>query len=163
LVLASKNGQIKRTRVKDLGIAKLPKVSNVMTLDENDRLISAALASSDKVETNVSVVTKDGNAIAYPIDQIPVIGKNGSGVKNLNLKDNDSIAAIFLNESSKEYVVIACEQGAKRIKTSSITIGKRTNQPKSVVLQSKTNPLFVINAFAVSNSDKISVLDSSNK
>jgi topoisomerase-4 subunit A len=48
LVIATKEGSIKRTKVSDLGISKLTKISTVMGLDENDSLVSCLVTEDNE-------------------------------------------------------------------------------------------------------------------
>jgi DNA gyrase/topoisomerase IV subunit A len=151
---------IKRTLVKDLGISKLTKITKVMKLSNDDKVVSCLITSDQNA--NVGVVSELGKIIIYPSDQISIIGKDGSGVKNTNLED-ENIASIFLNNTSKDYLLIVSKQGMKRIKKETLPLGNRTNSPKSFVSQVKNNPIIIKNAFEINQNDMINCLEENGK
>jgi topoisomerase-4 subunit A len=150
LILATKDGMIKRTLVKDLNISKLTKISVCMKLAENDLIVSCCISphasASDEM---LGVVTKNGIGLTYPTNQINVIGKNGAGVKNVSLKENDNVVAIFIDDSKSEFVLLAAIQGMKRIHRNLLSVGNRGNVGKSLISQIKSNPIVVLNAFEI--------------
>jgi topoisomerase-4 subunit A len=161
LIIASKKCMVKRTTIEDLGISKLTKSSMVMKLEENDAVVSAQIINQNDEDKNVCVITTTGRGIKYPLSQISVVGKNAAGVKNTGA--DEDIAALFVDHQNKEFACIAANQGFKRLKINDISLGARTNSPKFILSQIKSNPIVVINAFAVSQSDLISYVDATNQ
>ncbi len=161
LTLASKNGMIKRVLVKSLGISKLTKISTCMNLDENDTLVSCLLHESEN-NNKVGVVTKYGMGLIYPADQISVVGKSAAGVKSISLKDNDEVAAIFDANNENNFILIAANQGMKRMKPSCFQLGNRANVGKHIVLPIKTNPIKIINAYSINNATIVNALDTNH-
>jgi DNA gyrase/topoisomerase IV subunit A len=159
LIIASSKGIIKRTLIKDLGISKLTKISMVMNLDEGDTIASCVI--SDTIDDNnqmLSVVTKYGMGLCYPTNQISVVSRIAAGVKNIILQEQDEVRAIFINDTSREFVLIACAHGMKRIRPELIPIGNRARIGKSLISQIKSNPIEVLNAFPVNMNEKINNL-----
>jgi topoisomerase-4 subunit A len=156
LIIATRNGMIKRTLVRDLGISKLTKITTVMNLDEGDTIVSCVVSenSNDQNEM-IGVITKYGLGLFYPSNQISVISRTAAGVKNVSLRDEDEVSAIFIDDPSREFILIACVQGMKRIRREQILIGKRTNQGKPLISQVKSNPIKVLNAFPVNMNELI--------
>jgi topoisomerase-4 subunit A len=158
LILASKNGMIKRTLVKDLNISKLTKISVVMNLDENDSLASCAIApTSDDTNGNIITITESGVGLSYPIAQVSVVSKTAAGVKNISLRDDDKVASVFLDNPTSEFVLIATRSGCKRVRREIINFSNRANVGKPLINQSKSNPFVVINAFAVNMNEIINI------
>jgi topoisomerase-4 subunit A len=158
LVLASRNGMIKRTLVKELNISKLTKISTVMNLDEGDLLISCDVATnSDTTNQRIVSITENGMGLSYPLDQISIVSKTAAGVRNVSLRDDDKVASIFLENNNAEFVLIATKQGCKRIRKELINQGSRANVGKSLINQSKSNPFIVINAFPTNANEIIHI------
>jgi topoisomerase-4 subunit A len=156
LILASRNGMIKRTLVKELNISKLTKISTVMNLDDGDLLISCDIASSsDTTNQTVVTITENGMGLSYPLEQISVVSRTAAGVRNISLRDDDKVASIFIGDDHAEFVLIATKQGCKRIRKELINQGSRANVGKSLINQSKSNPFIVINAFPTNANDII--------
>jgi topoisomerase-4 subunit A len=161
LIIATKKGMIKRTLVKDLNVTKFAKISTIMNLDEGDEICSCVISSTSTNENEmIGVITKYGMGVKYPTNQINVVGRNAAGVKNVSLKDNDEVSAIFIDDTTIDFVLIACNQGSKRIYRDQLPLGNRTNVGKSLISQIKSNPITVINAFEVKMNDLMNHVNS---
>jgi DNA gyrase/topoisomerase IV subunit A len=156
LIIASRQGMIKRTLIKELGISKLTKISTVMNLDDGDSISSCVVSDTiDDPTQLLGVITKYGMGMFYLTNQINIVSRNASGVKNISLRDNDEVAAIFIDDPKREFVLIACIQGMKRIRRELIPPGNRTNVGKTLISQIKSNPIEVLNVFAVNMNEMI--------
>jgi DNA gyrase/topoisomerase IV subunit A len=147
---------IKRTMLDDLSVSRLNKPSTIMGLDDNDEIVSCLLTiKNDAPESNelIGAVTQTGSVLLYPINQINIIGKNGSGVKNLNTLED--ISSIFIDNPSNAFLVLSANQGAKKIKRELLSVGKRAGKPKPMIASNKIN---VISSFEINNSDTVNVL-----
>jgi topoisomerase-4 subunit A len=161
LIIATKCGMIKRTLVKDLNISKLTKISTCMKLDENDTVVSCCISSTDNnLNELLGVITQNGVGLYYPTSQISVVGKNAAGVKNVSLRDDDNVVAIFVDDPKNEFILIAAVQGMKRIRRDLITVGNRGNVGKSLISQIKSNPIVVLNAFQTNMNETINNINS---
>ena len=161
LVIASKNGMIKRTLIKELNITKFAKISTIMNLDEGDEIVSCVITPTSTNENEmIGVITKLGMGLKYPSSQINVVGRAAAGVKNVSLRDKDEVAAIFIDDSKLDFILIASNQGSKRIHRDQLQLGNRTNVGKSLISQIKSNPIIVINAFEVNMNDLINHISS---
>src|SRR5690606_15351852 len=65
-------------------------------------------------EDGLMIINKSGVAIRMSMNEMRVMGRNTQGVKVINLKGNDSIAAIAKVEMDKEVEIVEEEaEGAK--------------------------------------------------
>jgi DNA polymerase III alpha subunit len=71
-----------------------------MKLKSDDRIVRAEFIK----EKNI-LITKTGYYLNYNIDEIPVAGVKASGVKGINLKDDELVSGIPFDESD-EYLTI---------------------------------------------------------
>jgi topoisomerase-4 subunit A len=157
LIIATKNNMIKRTNIEDIISSRVNKISIMMKLQDNDEVINVIEDFTTAEENNnIVVVTNKGNAITYPINQISIVGKSASGVKNINT--NEKIAAIAL--ANKELLVVGTTSGYKVIYTNNISLGKRVGKPKQFLL---LNSAEVINAFGILTNEQFVVLYNNNK
>lgn len=161
LTIATKKGMIKRTLIKDLNVTKFAKISTIMNLDEGDEAISCVISPTSTNENElVGVITKYGMGVKYPTSQINVVGRGAAGVKNVSLREDDEVAAIFIDDIKLDFVLISSNQGSKRIHRDQLSMGNRTNVGKSLISQIKSNPIIVINAFEVNMNDQINHVSS---
>jgi DNA gyrase/topoisomerase IV subunit A len=159
LIIATKKGIIKRTLIKDLGISKLTKIATVIKLDEGDLISSCVISDSiDNPNELIGVVSKYGMGLFYPSNQISVVSRNAAGVKNITLRDEDEVSAIFIDDVRREFILLGCIQGMKRIRRDAMVHGNRTNVGKSLISQIKSNPIEVLNVFEVNMNELINNL-----
>jgi DNA gyrase/topoisomerase IV subunit A len=133
LILASKNNLIKRTLHSSLSVLKSNSLSTIMGLEENDELVSCISFSKDELENKnklLGTITETGCVLLYPIESISIVGKNASGVRNLNT--SESIVSVFVDEPNNDFLVTLSTQGAKKIAREKLPIGKRCGKPKLI-------------------------------
>ena len=47
------------------------------------------------------IITQKGYALRFNADEVPVVGAKAAGVKAINLKDDDTVQAVFDGKYSK--------------------------------------------------------------
>ena len=98
IVLYTKQGMVKRTKLSDFIVTRTSKTYTSMKLKSGDELVSVELLK----EKNI-LITKTGYYLNYNVDEIPVAGVKASGVKGINLKDDELICGLPFN-GSDEYL-----------------------------------------------------------
>lgn len=163
LLLSSRNGMIKRTLVKDLIISKIAKSSPCMKLDDNDYMISAFVMPTENEKINIGIVSTSGIGYNCDIQQISLVSRNAAGVKSMNLKNDDKVAAVFPIYNPNDFILFVSDLGMKRIRASEIPNNNRPSAGKSLISQSKSNPIRLINAYNVKSNILIQYIDAENK
>ena len=111
LVMATKNGVIKRTELSEF--TNLRKSGLIaMVLREDDELIGVALTDGSG---EVLLGTHGGMAIRFPESDMRPMGRNAMGVKSIELDDGDSVVAMSI-----------VEEGALVLSITELGYGKRT-------------------------------------
>ncbi len=111
LVMATKNGVIKRTELNEF--TNLRKSGLIaMVLREDDELIGVALTDGS---SEVLLGTHGGMAIRFPESDMRPMGRNAMGVKSIELDDGDSVVAMSI-----------VEEGALVLSITELGYGKRT-------------------------------------
>ena len=78
-----------------------------ITLKGDDRLLCALNPAEGK---GVLLVTKQGMAIHFAVEEVSLVGRTAAGVKAMNLADGDRVAHAFVHNSEGE-VVLATDMG----------------------------------------------------
>jgi topoisomerase-4 subunit A len=153
LVLATKQGMVKKVLYKDFVVSRYSKPLTAMKLkDESDELVSA-FKCSDK--SDVIMVSKNGYYVKYNLSEVPVIGPKGSGVKGINLKD-DELVSLSVIKDNDEYINIATNnKTAKRVKLSDLATMSRAKKGSLLMKKVKTQNYFIIDAFTSESRDDI--------
>ena len=135
---ATKLGQIKRVERKEFSpwrtykskALKFAKLKN-----EDDQVIALAPIKLD----DVMLVTKNGYALRFNIEEVPVIGAKAAGVKAINLKKDDVLAAAFIANTDSLYILT--QRGSlKRMAVADIPVTSRANRGLQVLRELKTKP-----------------------
>ena len=134
VLVVSERGYGKRTAVEDYRVTNRGG-KGVITLNVTEKigkLIAIQMVTDDD---GLMIINKSGVAIRMGMDEMRVMGRNTQGVKVINLKKNDEIAAIAKVEMDKEVIVEEAElvEGEEGTEVSpgsdaDLTIEPETNQ-----------------------------------
>jgi len=106
LVMATKNGIIKKTKLSAYGN---PRTTGVIAinLDPNDDLIDVALTTG---LDHIILGTRDGMTIRFDEGQVRSMGRASRGVKGINLRSGDTVVGMVIVEE-KAALFTVCENG----------------------------------------------------
>ena len=106
LVMATKNGIVKKTRLSAYGN---PRTSGVIAinLDTNDDLIDVALTTGSN---HIILGTRDGMTIRFDESQVRSMGRVSRGVKGINLRAGDALVGMVIVEEGSALFTV-CEYG----------------------------------------------------
>lgn len=147
-VVITKNGLIKQTKMTEfepwrtyksrpLAIIKFKDIEDVITnvflVDENDEL-------------DVFLVSHRGFGLRYALSEVPVVGPKASGVKSINLKDEDFVVnGQLVYPMGDNPIVIVTQRGAvKRMLAQELNQLGRAKRGLMVLRELKNNPHRVI-------------------
>ena len=155
LVLATKNGMVKKTLYKDFVAQRYSKPMTAMKLkDDKDELVSV-FKTLDK--SDVIMVSKNGYYVKYNLSEVPVLGAKASGVKGINLKDDELISLSVIKPNDEYLNIVTNNKTAKRVKLMDLQIMSRAKKGSLIMKKVKTQNYFIINAFTSESRDVISL------
>ena len=135
---ATKLGQIKRVERKEFSPWRTYKSKSLKFAklkNEDDQVIALAPIKLD----DVMLVTKNGYALRFNIEEVPVIGAKAAGVKAINLKKDDVLTAAFIANTDSLYILT--QRGSlKRMAVADIPVTSRANRGLQVLRELKTKP-----------------------
>ena len=153
ITLSTRLGMIKRTKLSEFKVSRYTKPVNCMNLKGEDELISAFISSYN----NVFVATKQGFGLWFDINDIPLVGLKTSGVKAINLK-NDEVVSVN-NFNNVEYISVIMDKGCgKRVKLSEFEKSNRARRGLMLVREVKTSPYKIVKTFSVDAKNYIGVI-----
>ena len=136
--VATKLGQIKRVERKEFSPWRTYKSKSLKFAklkNEDDQVIALAPIKLD----DVMLVTRNGYALRFNIEEVPVIGAKAAGVKAINLKKDDVLAAAFIANTDSLYLLT--QRGSiKRMAIGDIPVTSRANRGLQVLRELKTKP-----------------------
>ena len=152
LSLFTKNGMVKSILMADLVVTRYTKTLTAIKLKENDELINVDICKDDVV-----IVTKLGYYLRYASAEIPIVGPKASGVKGINLKDDEVVFGGSLNNNSEYLNVFTNNNTSKRIKISDLKVLSRAKKGTMLIKKNKTVNYEMVNAFLTNGRDTIIV------
>ncbi|MCY7223325.1 DNA topoisomerase IV subunit A [Streptococcus anginosus] len=134
----TKLGQIKRVERKEFSPWRTYKSKSVKFAklkNEDDQIITLSPIKLD----DVMLVTKNGYALRFNIEEVPIVGAKAAGVKAINLKKDDVLAAAFIANTDSLYILT--QRGAlKRMAVADIPVTSRANRGLQVLRELKSKP-----------------------
>ena len=144
---ATRLGQIKRVERKEFSpwrTYKSKSVKYAKLKDETDQIVAVAPIKLD----DVLLVSQNGYALRFNIEEVPVVGAKAAGVKAINLKAEDELQAAFICNTSSFYLLT--QRGSlKRVSCEEIPATSRAKRGLQVLRELKNKPHRVFLAGAV--------------
>ena len=145
---ATRLGQIKRVERKEFTpwrTYKSKSVKYAKLKDDSDQIVAVAPIKLD----DVLLISKNGYALRFNIEEVPVVGAKAAGVKAMNLKADDEIQVAFICNTSSFYLLT--QRGSlKRVSTEEIPTTSRAKRGLQVLRELKNKPHRVFLAGTVS-------------
>lgn len=137
-VAVTQNGFIKRFDRKELSpwrTYKSKSTKYVKLKDDKDRVVTL----SPVIMEDLLLVTKNGYALRFSSQEVPIQGLKSAGVKGINLKNDDSLASAFV-VTSNSFFVLTQRGSLKRMAVDDIPQTSRANRGLLVLRELKTKP-----------------------
>ena len=142
-------GMVKRSLLKDYKVSRYNKPLSAIKLKDKDEVINVSINNYKEV----FITTLNGMGLWYDIEEIPVSGVKSSGVKAINLK-NDEVVSAYTFESKEEYLTVITDKSTgKRVKLNEFEKTTRGKRGILVIRDVKTNPYHVLKTFIVSKAN----------
>ncbi|MDU0328981.1 DNA gyrase subunit A [Paenibacillus sp. 3LSP] len=111
LVFVTKNGQVKRTELKEYETKRSGAVA-ACKVGDGDEVLSVTVSRNNQ---EILLLTKQGMAIRFAEDEVNPMGRVSAGVRGINLKDDDEVvAALWVEGEEGEVLVVSDLAYAKR-------------------------------------------------
>ncbi|HEW3553409.1 DNA topoisomerase IV subunit A [Streptococcus pneumoniae] len=140
-------GQIKRVERKEFipwRTYRSKSVKYAKLKDDTDQIVAVAPIKLD----DVVLVSQNGYALRFNIEEVPVVGAKAAGVKAMNLKEDDVLQSGFICNTSSFYLLT--QRGSlKRVSIEEILATSRAKRGLQVLRELKNKPHRVFLAGAV--------------
>jgi DNA gyrase subunit A len=123
--MATRRGTVKKTSMREYSRPRSNGV-NAITVREGDELVTAALTNG---QCEIILGSKKGYAVRFNEKGVRPIGRNGSGVRGINLRDEDEligmVCADTTSETSDDIMVVSENGYGKRSKLEDYRVTSR--------------------------------------
>lgn len=158
VLFVTKNGLVKKTALTEYVGTKKTKGIGAIAIKEGDALAAVTLVKDEPL----ILLTKQGYVIKFKIDEVSTTSRLTSGVKGINLgNDDEVIAALPLRNSEDQLAIFTTKGNGKKISQKEITLQKRGGKGL-VILKSGIKDEYVSAAQLISDEDNILLVGDKN-
>jgi len=157
LTFMTKLGQIKRTELVHYAAQRRSKPLLALKLKKADELVNVALTDG---MSNVLFITHQGYGLWYDESEASIVGQRATGVKGVNLKDDDVVVdAHTFSVGVNPYLIIATQRGAVKKLAIYKELEKSTRARRGLIMlrELKSAPHRIIKALLVDEGDVIRI------
>ena len=153
ITMFSKNGMVKRTSLSEFKALRYSKPICSMKLKGDDLVTNV----TDRDLEYTMITTRNGYALTFKTEEIPVVGLKTSGVKSIGLKD-DIVVSGSIYDDNFEYLTVITDKGTgKRIKLSEFKLSTRARRGDRLIKDIKTNPYHIVKTFIINYKETLNV------
>lgn len=157
IVIATHDGMIKRSKLKDFKLLRYSKETSCMKLKDNDYVIAAF--TEDK--PCLFLTTDTGYGLSFKTEEVPVVGVKASGVKAIKLKEDNLVSINQYSQTEDEFISIITTKGTgKRVRLNEFELSTRTRRGLLVIREVKTNPYKILKTFITDSKNYIGLKNS---
>lgn len=138
ILLATRGGVIKKTELREFEeVRRNGKIA--MRLDEGDQLVAARLATN---ATNVILVSNEGQAIRFRIDDLRSASRTSGGVRGMRLPANGYVVGVETTDDGDTLLIISERGFGKRTRLDEYPVHGRGGQGvKTLNVTDRTGPV----------------------
>ena len=148
IVLFTKNGLVKQVLLKDFEVTRYSKPMVAIKLKEDDELINVTIYKED-----VLFITNNGYYLRFKTAEIPLVGVKASGVKGINIKEDQVIYASTIMEEDEYLNIFTNYKSAKRIKLAELNLISRAKKGNMLFKKVKTKDYKILFAYLTNSKD----------
>ncbi|MBR1936683.1 MAG: DNA topoisomerase IV subunit A [Bacilli bacterium] len=152
IIIITKNGMIKRSKLKEFKLQRYNKATSCMKLKDNDLVISAIEENYD----TIFLTTNTGYGLSFKTEEIPLVGVKASGVKAMKLKDDYLVSSNNFSYNEHEFISVITTKGTgKRVRLQEFELSTRTRRGIQIIREVKSNPYIILNTFITDSRNQL--------
>ena len=159
ITLFTKEGLVKQTELNNLPVNRYSRPMCIFKLKGLDEVVSASMNEGDAY-----IVTKDGFALKFSKEEIPIVGCKTSGVKGIKLASNDEVVSGFITNETHEYITVFTDKNTyKRVRLEEIDYSKRALKGDNILKSPKSKQYNIIKTYLGSSKTNYGLIDEETK
>ena len=142
IVMATSDGQVKQSAFTDYkpGTRYKSHASAAIKLRTGAQVVSVDYYEPNSQNQSLLTITRQGYAVRYDISEVPVTGLRTSGVRAINLKDDDRVMDQVMVADGQRVAVITQRGAFKEMPIDEIAVGARARRGELVLRRLKNHP-----------------------
>ena len=144
VVIATRNGMIKRSKLKEFKLQRYSKATSCMKIKEDDEVITA-FVENDKY---IFLVSDSGYGLSFDVSEVPLVGVKAAGVKAMKMKDDHLVSVNNFDYNKEEFISVLTDKGTgKRVRLTEFEVSTRARRGLLMIREVKTNPYKIVKTF----------------
>ena len=161
IVIASKDGMIKKTALSEFEVTRFSRGLKAMNLKKDDRVVSVNLTPGN---LGIIVASKNGYSNVYYEGQIAPTGIKTGGIKAISLKNDELVSCnVFNPVMHQSLILITVDNRIKRIKINDIPITNRGVKGNLLFKNLKTKIFATYKCLVCDLNDEIKIFTDKNE
>ena len=152
ITMITRDGISKRTQLNDLVVSRHSKPINLIKLKGGDELVSVV-----KDTGRLLMVSKNGYYVNVNSEEIPVLGTKAAGVKGINVKGDEVVGVISLDNDTEYLNIITSQKTAKRIKVADLDNMSTGKRGSTLIKKVKSTNYDVVKVIPVKHSTMLGI------
>ena len=146
VVIATKNGMIKRSKLKEFKLQRYSKPTSCMKLKDDDEVITAFV----ETEKYLFLVADSGYGLSFDVEEVPIVGVKAAGVKAMKMKDDYLVSVNNFDYNKEEFISVLTDKGTgKRVRLTEFEVSTRARRGLLMIREVKTNPYKILKTFII--------------
>lgn len=150
-LIATSDGYIKQTAFADLtpGRTYKSRAAVYEKLKTAEARVVAVKYLTEPVEQGILLISKNGYALRYPVDEVSVNGARTTGVRSMDLRDDDEVVNLAL-VTDNETIALITQRGAfKRLAMKELSVTSRARRGVIVLRELKRDPHCIVDFMTI--------------
>jgi len=150
-LIATSDGYVKQTVFADLtpGRTYKSRAAVYEKLKHDDARVVQVKYLTEPVDQGILLVSKNGYALRYPVDEVSVNGARTTGVRSMDLRDDDEVVNLALVNDNDTIAMITQRGGFKRLAMKEISVTSRARRGVLVLRELKRDPHRVVDFMTI--------------
>ncbi|WP_430929687.1 DNA topoisomerase IV subunit A [Levilactobacillus brevis] len=150
-LIATSDGYIKQTAFADLtpGRTYKSRAAVYEKLKTAEARVVAVKYLTEPVEQGILLISKNGYALRYPVDEVSINGARTTGVRSMDLRDDDEVVNLAL-VTDNETIALITQRGAfKRLAMKELSVTSRARRGVIVLRELKRDPHRIVDFMTI--------------
>ena len=146
LLLSTARGQMKQSLLKDFDVTRYARPVRAMKIARGDALVSV----DRHPRTNIVALSKNGYALRFPTEDLPVYGLQAGGVKSMLIPSDDALVAAFYADPGDDFAMLSVRGHVIKDVVEELPVYNRGRRGILIVDRLKSNPHHVVSGSRLS-------------
>nr|WP_125694293.1 DNA topoisomerase IV subunit A [Levilactobacillus tongjiangensis] len=150
-LIATSDGYIKQTAFKDLtpGRTYKSRAAVYEKLKNPDASVVQVKYLTEPVEQGILLISKNGYALRYTLDEVSINGARTTGVRSMDLRDDDEVVNLAMVTDSDTIALITQRGAFKRLAMKELSVTSRARRGVVVLHELKREPHRVVDFMTI--------------